>query len=82
MPTEHLNSSKKSVKRFERSNGLDTALNKNYLYPFLSKEMSKYDPLALRRSYTIALFDRMSNTLRLYGPLIVRVAQGAYLEIE
>ena len=26
----------KSVKRFERSNGLDTALYKNYLYLFLS----------------------------------------------
>ena len=26
---------KKSVKRFERSNGLDTALYKNYLYLFL-----------------------------------------------
>ena len=28
--------------------------------------MSKYDPLALRRSYTIALFARTSNMLRLY----------------
>ena len=35
-----------------------------------SKEMSKYDPLALRRSYTIALFARTSNMLRLYGPLV------------
>ena len=29
----------KSVKRFERSNGLDTALYKNYLYLFINKQI-------------------------------------------
>ena len=37
-----------------------------------SKEMSKYDPLALRRNYrpTTAWFARMSNMLQQYGPLM------------
>ena len=35
-----------------------------------SKEMSKYDPLALRRNYTTAWFARMSNMLLQYGPLM------------
>ena len=32
----------KSVKRFERSNGLDTALYKNYLYLYLLVLIKKY----------------------------------------
>ena len=32
----------KSVKRFERSNGLDTALYKNYIYLFISNTISTF----------------------------------------
>ena len=35
-----------------------------------SEEMSKYDPLALRRNYTTAWFARMSNVLLQYDPLM------------
>ena len=46
-----------------------------------SKEMSKYDPLALRRNYTTAWFARMSNTLLQYGPLMDEVKPIHQLEM-
>ena len=51
-------------------NGLPVAYSSRALTSAETKEMSKYDPLALRRSYTIALFARTSNMLQLYGPLM------------
>ena len=51
----------KSVKRFERSNGLDTALYKNYLYLLtISSNPSTYIGLLLRATLVIPWLLRVS----------------------